>query len=236
MLDMIPDSLRTLTVVGGLAILLIFISSLIQKYEQYMAERRGVAQRMVRDVQMIVGSLNRVKVGPLPAGVGIWLRKEILARYLSAKALWSGFPGINQLILQARQEMEAEPEGMPTPAPPSFNSRQDLDNYVEGLGYLTQLLYRRDVGGTLNDRQRQQFHRGLEDLEVETVNRFYTQQANSAAEQENWRRAGDHAASLVRYLMYKRGNSPRCDELYSGSKKLALAIENREIPGRSPSA
>ncbi len=234
MLDMIPDNLRTLVVVGGLAILLIFISSLIQKYEQYMAERRGVAQRMVRDVQTIVSALNRVKAGPLPAGVGIWLRKEILARYLSAKAIWSGFPGINQLILQARQEMGAEPEGMPTPAPPSFNSRHDLDHYVEGLGFLEQLLYRRDVGGALDSQRRQQFHRGLEDLEVETVNRFYTQQANSAAGEENWRRAADHAAALVRYMMYKRGNSPRCDELYSASKKLALAIENREIPGRSP--
>jgi hypothetical protein len=232
LLDLIPDSLRTITIVAGLAIFLIFISSLIQKYEQYLAERRGVAQRMVRDVQQIVWALNSVKAGQLPAGVGVWLRKEILARYLSAKALWSGFPGINQLIIRARQEMEAEPEGMTSPSPPNFNSRQDMDHYVAGLAHLTQFVYRPDVGGALNDKQRQQFHSGLEGLEVETVNRFYTQQAISAAEQGNWRRASDQTGNLVRYLMHKRGDSPRCDELYSESKKLAMAIENQELPGR----
>ncbi len=231
MLDWIPDNLRIIAVVGGLAIIFVIVSSLIQKYEQYMAERRGVAQRMVRDVQQIVAILNRVKTGPLPAGVGIWLRKEVLARYLSAKAIWSGFPGINQLIIRARQDMEAEPGGAPSPSPPSFSARRDMDLYVEGLANLGWLLQRRDVGGALDAKRRQEFQRGLEELEVETVNRFYVQQTRSAAGEGDWRRAKDNAASLVRYLMYKRGHSPRCDELYEKSKQLALTVEEQEVPG-----
>lgn len=80
MFELIPESMRTVVIIGGLSLLFIFAASLVYKHEQHIAERKIAEQRMARDITYV---LDQVSAGMLPAGLGVQLRKEVLARYMT---------------------------------------------------------------------------------------------------------------------------------------------------------
>ncbi len=181
-----PENLRVLVVLVGMALLSLFVAGLVSKYESYMARKRSIAMRLLRGASHLESVMELIPKGAVPQGFGRWMRQEILARYLAIKKIMPGHPGINVTIRQSGQLLEQEPPGLTEATPPSVAERAQLDAYWKGLGGALDVLKSHDAGGGLNQEERSRYYQFILLLKAESANAHFTQKGSRLAESGNY--------------------------------------------------
>lgn len=116
---MIPDKLTVYVAVLAMAMLTLLVASLFSSYQRAQAHKRLLIQQLQRGLRRNESLLMRLAPVSLPRDARVALRQDILDRYRRIKALNWRTPGIDSLIEQSEQRLNAEggDAGPKTPVP-----------------------------------------------------------------------------------------------------------------------
>lgn len=129
---MIPDNLNSMAAVTGMVVLAVLTASLVTRYQQSQQQRRARIRQLMAGVHRLEELLQRLAGISLPGDVRILLRRDILARYRAVRRVYRGYPGVDRLIQQAEQRLNAEaPDaGAVLPVPPDTLT---FEQWISGL-------------------------------------------------------------------------------------------------------
>jgi len=232
MWDTVPENMRTLVVLAGMAFLSLFVAGLIHKYERYIAEKRLIVQRLLRGVSQLEETFELVPAGSIPKGMGTWMRQEVLARYIAVKQVMSNHPGINQSISLAEQLVRQEPAGLSELAPPQLLEREPLDAYLKGLNSFATILHSNDFCGRMPKDQRREYLQSILLLEAESAYNYFIHQGSKLANAGRYGEAITEIRSLDSYLQRVNSPSSRLLELKRKTKEQFLAYCEQQISAR----
>ncbi|EGV51000.1 hypothetical protein [Candidatus Endoriftia persephone] len=94
-----------IAILGGLLVLALFLSGIVQRHQQAVEAKRIKIQRLLRGVDLVENILFRLQGCHLPNEVERLLREDLLARYRAVKKVEPKYEGIDELLEMTEQAL-----------------------------------------------------------------------------------------------------------------------------------
>lgn len=105
---MVPHNISIMAAVLGMVVLTILAASMVSAYQRHLAIKRQRIQRLLHGAQRGERLLTQLAGVSLPRDIRLMLRNDVLDRYRAVSMLHKSYPGIEQMIQQAQQRINAE--------------------------------------------------------------------------------------------------------------------------------
>ena len=196
MLDSIPEQYHIMVGIGALVLLLLVVSSAAQKYQSHQLRKEAALRHMVNGIRRIETALENLQGAAVPTDLLALLRKEILARYMAVKQIYSRYDNIASHLGDAQRKLQAA-ESAATPPRMDVFEKPVLDRYVIGLTELISFLNSEGHIAGMNAGQRKNYQTILGNLRADYVYQFYTHNIRQLSQQQAW----TDAMSAVKYAL-----------------------------------
>jgi hypothetical protein len=230
LLDVIPQQYHLYLGIGGLVFLLLFSISAAQKFQAYQYERAAALRRMLWGIEKIEAALSKLNGSGISNELVVLFRKEILARYVTIRQIYSSFENINQLIEKAQQKIKAA-ESMAMSHRGNVSDIHTLNSYVFGITELIGYLHSQGHIAGMNEFQRIAFEAELGNLRADHIYHFHSAEAKQKAEQGRWDVARDSLKTIMRFFETHGPGNDHTSELYKMANEQYKQIMMKQVPG-----
>lgn len=216
---MIPEEWMMAVVVLGLVLALLLASTVVQSYQRYKAEQRARLRRTLSTIGLVENALEKLRTVPLSKELRLLLRGDVYDRFKLVRKIHPGYPGLGQLLQQARSRLDSEPSDMAASVPPVQDQEQFM-SLKQALDELIDYLGRGVAGKGQAAKQREQMLRELKERNAEVLASFHIVQASRSREQGDTRLALRHLHTLMEQLGTRGPNTEFVRQLYLEAENL----------------
>ena len=235
MLSAIPQQYHLFFGIGGLVLLLLFITGFAQRYQAYQLEKEAALRRLLNGVQQVEAILALIEGSAVPGKLFVLLRKEVLARYMAIRQIYKRLENLGSLIDRAQQGVvsaESRPAtGLTKPA-----DRQTFNKYMNGLTELIGFLHSQGHIAGMTETDRRQFQHALLILRADYVSLFHSEESITLARKQMWNEASRHLKEALVFFQNHAAADPHISELYSKINMYNRQVLNKQVPGSAPVA
>jgi hypothetical protein len=217
--------------VAALALVFIFVASMIHKYRLWQAEKMAKAQRFLRGAKHIEGALESIGAIALPRSVTRLFKEERVLRYQEALRLMPQYEDASERLRQLESSHEGEGADPGWDAP-DFNDAQQASGYAAGLSELVAYLTLERSLSELSVADAKTLREQLRTLRAESKAKFHHKVAEAAAEQGDWEKAQQEFMLLITYLKSKAPSNERGKVLYQEALDAYQDVFHKRLPGK----
>jgi hypothetical protein len=231
---MIPVELQPFVGVGVLAVVFVFVASLIHKYRLWQAEKMAKARKLLRGVKQIEVALEKIANVALPRSVVRLFKAERLLRYQKVLQLVPQYAEMNERLQQLERSHESE-GGDPGWDPPALTEARQVASFTAGLtGLVTYLTEEQVLSEDFDANAAKLMREQLRTLRAEIKARFHSAVATEAAQQGNWEIAKKESLLLLNYLKTKAPPNEQGRALYQQAMDLYRHFSHKKLPSGEP--
>jgi len=211
-----------LTIIG-LLLLLLFMASLVSKYQNHRANLRAVVRRVGAAIPLIEEALEHLSTVPLSQPLRLMLRGDIYSRLKAIRGVCKSYPNIVERLEEAKLRVDREGAATAKSVPPIKDERH-LQNLIRSVDNLVDFI---EQGGPMNHQRtdlRVAFRDELTERRAEILARYHMVQASRYQQANNINTARNHLNTLLRVLEERGPNTEFVRELHGQATKMIREV------------
>jgi hypothetical protein len=190
------DQMTIIFAAGGLLVLTLVVASIAHRYHAFVEERRQHVLRILKRVEEIEGLIKRMVDLPIPVELERLLRWDIHARLLAIRSVHARYKGINEMISQAKQNIE---QVMARPASGEM-SEQKVERFSRLMSELEWLLKEERLLVEVDDQAREQMLQAIDLLRLEILYGYHIREGARLLKENQLHQAQWHSEQLKSML------------------------------------
>jgi hypothetical protein len=226
-LDWLTPEFRPFGGVIILAVLFVAVTSLINKYRWWQADKLTRVQRLMAGAERLQKALQDLETMVLPPELGDFCRNELLARYRTVQTLMPSYEGVGQLIAETESK---HPGRGGSWDPPRLEDERAVNRHTAALTSLVDFLASEPLRGGMQPAANRALRERVRVLRAETRFAYYERATLEAARAGNWVKAQNDVLRLMGFLRQKAPPNEHGKELFNRASDLYRHYNHRQIP------
>jgi len=229
----IPSQYHIYLGIGGLTFLMLFMSTLAQKFQAYQLEKEAALRRIVKGLKQVEHVLTLLDGCAVPKKIQILLRKEVLARYLAIRQIHKSFNNISLSIQSAQRGLQgAEAKGESRRV--SISDSALFVRYIRGLSELISFLNSQGHIAGMSETERSQVLSELGNLRADYIYDFHVEAAKKLAADGAWEDANKELRKILQFLQTHGPSNDHVRNLSQQTHNYSRQVTVQQIPGSVP--
>lgn len=212
--------------VVGLLLAMLFLASVLNRYQTHQAAVRGAVRRLEAGLLPIDSALEVLAGVPLSRELRVTLRGEVLARYQRIGRLYQRYPDIARRIREAEQALNAEGATTRSGVGP-IDSEQAFRGIYQAMNNLIAVIEQGDTLQPIPRDVRVIFRRELGERLAEALSRFHLVAAQRLENEGDLIKARAHLTTLMQLLRRRCPSTAFVRELLSETEQMLMKLGHR---------